>query len=64
VHNCDKCDRKVLDAVQRFSFEQDPKFLESLECGCKDEWKMLLQVQDEMMTTVDLSRHLEDDILL
>jgi len=64
VHNCDKCDRKVLDAVQRFSFEQDPKFLDGLECGCKDEWKMLQQVQDEMATTVDLSRHLEDDILL
>ncbi len=64
VHNCDKCDRKVLDAVQRFSFEQDPKYLEGLECDCKDEWKMLLQVQDVMMTTVDLSRHLEDELLL
>ncbi len=64
VHNCDKCDRKVLDAVQRFSFEQDPKYLDGLECGCKDEWKMLLQVQDVMATTVDLSRHLEDEILL
>jgi hypothetical protein len=64
VHNCDKCDRKVLDAVQRFSFEQNPKYLEGLECGCRDEWKMLLQLQDVMMTTVDLSRHLEDELLL
>ena len=64
VHNCDKCDRKVLDAVQRFSFEQDPQHLDGLECGCRDEWKMLLQVQDVMATTVDLSRHLEDEILL
>jgi archaeosine synthase beta-subunit len=64
VHNCDKCDRKVLDAVQRFSFEQDPKALDGLECGCKDEWRTLLQVQDGMATAVDLSRHLEDDILL
>jgi radical SAM enzyme (TIGR01210 family) len=64
VHNCVNCDRKVLDAVQRFSFEQDPKYLEGLECGCKDEWKMLLRVQDVMATTVDLSRHLEDEILL
>ena len=64
VHNCDKCDRKVLDAVQRFSFEQDPKSLEGLECGCREEWKMLLQVQDVMATTVDLSRRLEDEMLL
>jgi archaeosine synthase beta-subunit len=64
VHNCANCDRKVLDAVQRFSFEQDPIGLEGLECGCKDEWRMLLQVQDVMATTVDLSRHLEDEILL
>jgi radical SAM enzyme (TIGR01210 family) len=64
VHNCANCDRKVLDAVQRFSYEQDPKCLEGLECGCKDEWRALLQVQDLMATTVDLSRHLEDEILL
>lgn len=64
VHNCANCDRKVLDAVQRFSFEQDPMCLEGLECGCRDEWRMLLQVQDVMATTVDISRHLEDEILL
>lgn len=62
VHNCDGCDRKVLEAVQRFSFDQDLKELDGLECGCRDEWAALMDVQGTMGTTVDVARHLGNEL--
>ena len=61
VHNCGKCDRKILDAVERFSYTQDVRELDELECGCRHEWEGLLLYQDRMRTAVDLDRHLGSD---
>lgn len=62
VHNCDHCDRKVLDAVQRFSLSQDIADLETPECGCRKEWAALMELQDKMGTSVDVSRYLGDEL--
>jgi radical SAM enzyme (TIGR01210 family) len=62
VHNCDNCDRKVLDAVQRFSFSQDLDDLGVPECGCREEWAAMMDIQDTMGTTVDVARYLGDEL--
>jgi uncharacterized Fe-S cluster-containing MiaB family protein len=62
VHNCDRCDRKILDAVQRFSFSQDVDDLGGLDCGCRREWAGLMDLQDTMGTTVDIARHLSNEL--
>ncbi|MBI0583607.1 MAG: archaeosine biosynthesis radical SAM protein RaSEA [Methanomassiliicoccus sp.] len=64
VHNCDRCDRKILGAVQRFSFSQDLDDLEGLECGCRREWAGLMDLQDTMGTSVDVARYLGDELEL
>lgn len=64
AHNCEKCDRKVLDAIERFSFSQDPKDLEDLSCSCQDEWQGQVRLQGVMRTAVDLERHLSDGLEL
>jgi radical SAM enzyme (TIGR01210 family) len=45
VHNCGKCDGKVMEAIREFSTTQDPSPLESLECGCKRHWKDYLSLE-------------------
>jgi radical SAM enzyme (TIGR01210 family) len=45
VHNCGKCDGKVMEAIREFSTTQDPSPLESLECGCKRNWKDYLSLE-------------------
>jgi radical SAM enzyme (TIGR01210 family) len=62
VHNCGKCDRKLLDAVERFSVNQDIAELDGLDCGCRREWEGLLYHQDRMRTSVDLERHLGNEL--
>lgn len=62
VHNCDRCDRKILEAVQRFSFSQDLRDLDGLECGCRSEWASTMDVQGTMGTTVDISRYLSNEL--
>ncbi len=62
VHNCDHCDRKILDAVQRFSFSQDLDHLEVPECGCRLQWSALMDLQDALGTSVDVDRYLSDEL--
>jgi len=64
VHNCDKCDHKVLEAVKKFSFSQDVKEFEGLECGCRKEWESIVRLQDAMDTSVDIERYLGDELEL
>jgi radical SAM enzyme (TIGR01210 family) len=58
IHNCGECDDKFIEEVRRFSFEQDPSAISSIRCDCREEWEALLQVQDVMSTSVDISRYL------
>ena len=64
VHNCGKCDDEVLGAVKRFSFSQDLREFDGLDCECKQRWRAQLQTQDAMMTSVDVDRHLESELPL
>jgi radical SAM enzyme (TIGR01210 family) len=64
AHNCEKCDRKVLDAIERFTFSQDSNDLEGLTCTCLNEWRGQMRLQGMMHTSVDLERHLGDGLEL
>ena len=56
VHNCGKCDKPILNAVQRFSLDQDAGVFDALDCGCREEWLDLLDVEDLAASTGDLAR--------
>jgi len=58
IHNCGECDDKFIEAVRRFSFEQEPRVFDGLRCDCRPEWEALMDVQDAMRTSVDISRYL------
>lgn len=56
VHNCGKCDRPMLNAIQEFSLSQDVKLLKGWDCGCREEWLDWLELEAHAATTGDLSR--------
>lgn len=58
AHNCGRCDRNLLEAVQRFSFSQDRREFDGFGCRCAEEWRALTEFQDVMSTSVDVERHL------
>jgi len=64
VHNCERCDQEVLQAVKRFAFSQDLKEFDGLDCACRREWEAQLRTQDAMMTSVDIERYLENELPL
>jgi len=45
AHNCGKCDEKVLKAIENFSLYQDLKYLENLDCPCKEEWEKIMEYE-------------------
>ncbi|MDD1768392.1 MAG: TIGR01210 family radical SAM protein, partial [Methanomassiliicoccales archaeon] len=61
IHNCPNCDRKVLEAIQQFTFSQDQSEFDHIECECTAEWRALMDVQDAMSTSVDIDRYLGSD---
>ncbi len=63
VHNCGECDRKALDAVERFSYTQDPLDLEVV-CECKEAWKSYILAERLLGTPADLSRGFENDLII
>lgn len=63
VHNCGECDRRALDAVERFSFTQDPKDLE-VECGCRERWEAYMESEAVLGSPADLDRDFENDLIL
>jgi radical SAM enzyme (TIGR01210 family) len=63
VHNCEKCDASFIEAVKRHSFSQDVKEFENLDCECRSRWQTDLRLQDVMRTSVDVERHLADELL-
>jgi hypothetical protein len=62
AHNCGKCDQRVMEAIERFSFSQDADDLAGLDCECKARWRAQLELQDAMRTSVDVDRYLADDL--
>ncbi|MEW5936405.1 MAG: archaeosine biosynthesis radical SAM protein RaSEA, partial [Candidatus Thermoplasmatota archaeon] len=56
AHNCMGCDRRILDAVRRFSLSQDSKALHPEHCGCIETWLDILELEPAAFTTTDLLR--------
>jgi hypothetical protein len=64
VHNCPDCDKRLLEVLERFNFEQDVSLLEGHRCHCQAEWRSLVASEDVMRTSVDVHRYLEDELAL
>ena len=63
VHNCGVCDKKVLDAVEKFSFTQNVKDLE-VTCSCEDKWKNYLKAERMLGSSADIERGISNDLAL
>ena len=63
VHNCGKCDREALDAVERFSFSQDPRDL-AVTCECKSTWECYMKAEQVLGTAADLGRTFNNDLMI
>lgn len=48
AHNCGKCDKKVIRAIEGFSLHQDLSIFEGLTCDCMEEWKDTMKIQEIM----------------
>ncbi len=63
VHNCGECDRAALDAVEKFSFTQDPKDLE-VDCPCRARWRNYIESERMLGSPADLDRDFENELVL
>lgn len=45
-HNCKECDSEVADSLRTFSLTQNPADLSNKDCGCKELWKKVLEIED------------------
>ena len=63
VHNCGKCDREALDAVERFSYSQDVKDL-AVSCECLKTWKAYLSSELMLGTASDLDQGIGGDLVV
>ncbi len=63
VHNCGECDRRALDAVEKFSFSQDVSDLD-VSCTCVEKWKDYLRAEKMLGTSADLERGIINDLAL
>ncbi len=45
AHNCGDCDGEIAKAIVEFSVTQDRKHLEGFECGCRDMWQDVLELE-------------------
>ena len=63
VHNCGECDRRALDAVEKFSFTQNPKDL-AVTCPCVDKWKCYMESEVILGTSADLDRGFDEDLMI
>lgn len=63
VHNCGECDRRALDAVEKFSFSQDVRDLD-VTCGCIMKWKDYLSAEKMLGSSADLERGIISDLAL
>lgn len=63
VHNCGKCDKDVLDAIERFSFSQNVNDLD-VKCECDKQWKDYMSSETMLGTSADLDRMLHNDLAI
>ncbi|NLU45335.1 MAG: archaeosine biosynthesis radical SAM protein RaSEA [Euryarchaeota archaeon] len=63
AHNCGKCDKAVLAAVERFSLTQDPEDLD-VACGCAADWKRYIDAERLLGTPADLERGFDNELAI
>jgi len=57
AHNCGECDGVILDSIRAFSTSQDAGKLGSPDCGCKEVWRTIMDVEGFVSGgTMDLQR--------
>jgi len=57
AHNCGKCDDIILDSIRNFSQTQVESRLGSPDCGCREVWKSVMDLEGFVMGgTCDLQR--------
>ncbi len=49
AHNCGKCDKKILRAINEFNLKQDEKIFDEIECDCREEWLDFLELEEYMI---------------
>ena len=45
AHNCEKCNNKILTAINDFSINQKINVLKNLDCECKEQWLDQLEIE-------------------
>lgn len=56
-HNCQTCDKPVLQAISTFSLTQDPNSFNHLHCSCKESWYDQLDLEPlSYGSLIDFSR--------
>ncbi len=63
VHNCGECDQRALEAVERFSFSQNPKDLD-VKCECIRTWQSYISSETLLGTAADLDRGFGSDLTI
>ena len=63
VHNCGECDRRVLDAVEKFSMSQNVHDLD-VTCTCVEKWMDYRKAEKMLGTSADLERGIINDLAL
>ena len=46
AHNCGKCDRSFINAINEFNLKQDGKIFDGLDCKCREEWLDWLEIEE------------------
>lgn len=46
AHNCGRCDDMILDSIRAYSLSQDASRLAWPECGCREQWIAVLDVEE------------------
>jgi len=64
VHNCGTCDKDALDAVERFSFSQNIKDIETVSCDCKKKWNDVMAAEILLGTSSDIMRTIDNDLAI
>lgn len=55
AHNCGKCDKSVLEAINKFSISNDPQALRSVTCNCREIWRDTIDLENIIKSPLDLN---------
>lgn len=48
AHNCGRCDKRVMGAIERFSLSGETSDLDGVECPCRGQWLDQLELEDRV----------------